>query len=140
MLTRRQRMILDAIRAAHAAGFHPSPARLAERIELGGRQAMRADVGRLIVDGEIVGVVDNSGSETTRASGVTPDGATEHTLRIEVREAGTIVRFYLDNAQVGADVTTNIPTGVLYALCGLRNNTASSVTMNTADWFGWREI
>ena len=56
MLTRRQRMILDAIRAAHAAGFHPSPARLAERIELGGRQAMRADVGRLIVDGEIVGV------------------------------------------------------------------------------------
>ena len=95
---------------------------------------------RVITTGEIVGVVDNSGSETTRASGVTPDGATEHTLRIEVREAGTIVRFYLDNAQVGADVTTNIPTGVLYALCGLRNNTASSVTMNTADWFGWREI
>jgi hypothetical protein len=95
---------------------------------------------RVITTGEIVGVVDNSGTETTRASGVTPDGATEHTLRIEVREAGTIVRFYLDNAQVGADVTTNIPTGVLYALCGLRNNTTSSVTMNTADWFGWREI
>ena len=61
MLTRRQRMILDAIRAAHAAGFHPSPARLAERIELGGRQAMRADVGRLIIDGEIVGVVEARG-------------------------------------------------------------------------------
>jgi len=66
MLTRRQRMILDAIRAAHAAGFHPSPARLAERIELGGRQAMRADVGRLIVDGEIVGVVEGRGSAPTQ--------------------------------------------------------------------------
>lgn len=59
-------MILDAIRAAHAAGFHPSPARLAERIELGGRQAMRADVGRLIVDGEIVGVVEGRGSAPTQ--------------------------------------------------------------------------
>jgi len=39
MLTRRQRMILDAIRAAHAAGFHPSPARLAERIELAAKLA-----------------------------------------------------------------------------------------------------
>jgi len=59
-------MILAAIRAAHAARFHSSPSRRAERIELGGRQAMRADVGRLIVDGEIVGVVEGRGSAPTQ--------------------------------------------------------------------------
>ena len=59
-------MILDEIRAAHAAGFHPSPAHLADRIGIGGRQAMRGDIGRLIVDGEIVGVTEARGSAATQ--------------------------------------------------------------------------
>ena len=62
MLTRRQRMILDEIRLAHAAGFHPSPVHLADRIGIGGRQAIRADIGRLIIDGDIVGVTEGRGS------------------------------------------------------------------------------
>ena len=66
MLTRRQRMILDEIRTAHAAGFHPSPLRLADRIGIGGRQAMRGDIGRLIIDGAIVGVVEGKGSAPTQ--------------------------------------------------------------------------
>lgn len=66
MLTRRQKMILDEIRTAHAAGFHPSPAHLADRIGIGGRQAMRGDIGRLIVDGAIVGVVEARGSAPTQ--------------------------------------------------------------------------
>lgn len=66
MLTRRQRMILDEIRTAHGAGFHPSPAHLADRIGIGGRQAMRGDIGRLIVDGDIVGVVEGRGSAPTQ--------------------------------------------------------------------------
>lgn len=66
MLTRRQRMILDEIRTAHVAGFHPSPAHLADRIGIGGRQAMRGDIGRLIIDGAIVGVTEGKGSAPAR--------------------------------------------------------------------------
>jgi len=95
---------------------------------------------RVLTTGNIFGVCDSGGTETTRDTGVTPDGSTEHTLRIEVRSAGTIVRFYLDDVQVGADVTTNIPTASLTACIGLQNNTTTDVTMRTSDAYCWREI
>lgn len=83
MLTRRQRMILDEIRTAHAAGFHPSPAHLADRIGIGGRQAMRGDIGRLIIDGAIVSVTEGRGSAPARyrlADCTCPDCSRQSTL------------------------------------------------------------
>jgi hypothetical protein len=87
--------------------------------------------------GNVVGVCDNGGTETTRDTGA--NGATELTLRIEVREGGTVVRFFKNGVQVGADVTTNIPTGALGAACGIANSTTADKRMQTYDLFGWRE-
>lgn len=95
---------------------------------------------RIAATGTIQGVCDNAGTETTRDSGITPDGATQHTLRIEVRSGGTIVRFYIDNAQIGADVTTNISASALYASCGIVTLTTAAKVMYTADWGGWMEV
>lgn len=84
--------------------------------------------------GNIVGVCDSGGTETTRDSGVT--GA--HNLRIEVRSGGAIVRFIVDDVQVGDDVTTNIPTGTLEISAGLTNGSAAVVRqMIVTDFFGW---
>lgn len=88
--------------------------------------------------GNIIGVCDNGGTETTRDTGAT--GATECTLRIEVREGGTIVRFYKDNVQVGADVTTNIPTAAGYVIAGVSTQAVASKTMTLWDFYGWREV
>lgn len=88
--------------------------------------------------GNIVGVCDNAGTETQRDSGAT--GATECTLRIEIRSGGTIVRFYRNNVQIGADVTTNIPTGTLYTIIGTLNGTAADRPMYAYDIYGWREV
>lgn len=95
---------------------------------------------RVLTTGNLVGVCDSGGTETTRDTGAV--GTTEMTLRIEVRSGGTIVRFYKDGTQVGADVTTNIPTPVANTAiaAGLINNTTTSVTMVTHDLFGWREV
>lgn len=86
--------------------------------------------------GNIFGVCDSGGTETTRDSGVT--GA--RSLRIEVRSGGTIVRFIVDNVQVGADVTTNIPTGVLEISAGITNGSGANVRrMAIVDLTGWIE-
>lgn len=93
---------------------------------------------RISGTGNIIGVCDSGGTETTRDTGAT--GATECTLRIEVRANGTIVRFYKNNAQIGADVTTNIPTSSALGLrCGIQANTAANKTMFVFDLYGWRE-
>jgi hypothetical protein len=92
---------------------------------------------RISDTGNIIGVCDSGGTETTRDSGAT--GATECTLRIEVRAGGTIVRFFRNNVQIGADVTTNIPTGSLFAVNGIRNSTTAEKVAYTYDLFGWRE-
>ena len=90
--------------------------------------------------GNIIGVCDNGGAETTRDSGITPDGATARTLRIEVRSGGTVVRFYVDNAQIGADVTVNIPAvGTHIAGCGITNTDNVDRNFDMAAWIGWRE-
>ncbi len=87
--------------------------------------------------GNVIGVCDNGGTESTRDTSAT--GATELTLRIEVRSGGTIVRFYKNNVQIGADVTTNIPAAVTRAVCGISTQTTAAKAMNVWDWYGWRE-
>jgi len=94
---------------------------------------------RVLTSGSIVGVCDSGGTETTRDTSVTPDGATVITLRVEVRSGGTVVRFYKDNVQVGADVTTNIPSGALIMAEGLENATTADKVMRTIDAAYWRE-
>lgn len=92
---------------------------------------------RVTNTGNVIGVCDSGGTETPRDSGGT--GATEATWRIEVRDGGTIVRFYKNNAQIGADVTTNIPTSSRSLVAGMRTNAAASKTWNCADLFSYME-
>ncbi len=87
--------------------------------------------------GNVIGVVDNAGTETTRDTSAT--GVTELTLRIEARSGGTIVRFYKNNVQIGADVTTNIPSGVMLSICGISTQTTALKSFTTWDFYGWRE-
>ncbi len=90
--------------------------------------------------GTLVAVCDSGGTETTRDTGFTPNGA-EQSLRIEVRSGGTIVRFYRNGTQVGADVTTNIMTGDGIVQVGMTNLlSASSSSMKVFDVFAWREV
>ena len=98
---------------------------------------------RVSATGTLQGVCDSAGTETTRDTSFTPDGTTEMTLRIEVRSGGTIVRFFRDNVQVGADVTTNIPASLAAVMvCGIDNGASGANRTITAtfDWFGWREV
>lgn len=95
---------------------------------------------RVTGTGNIIGVCDSAGVETTRDSGFVPVLTTRRVLRIEVRSGGTIVRFYVDGAQVGADVTTNIPTGQLYLSAGIRNTAAADKVMYLGDAVAYREV
>jgi hypothetical protein len=88
--------------------------------------------------GNVIGVCDNGASETTRDTGA--DGSTEMTLRIEVREGGTIVRFYKNDVQVGAEVTDNIYTSALDIAVGITNANSANVNMTTYDATYWREV
>ena len=66
MLTRRQREIVDLLTRCHAVGFHPSPAHLAGLIGIGGERAIRGELGRLIIAGEIDFVEAGSGNTPSR--------------------------------------------------------------------------
>ena len=66
MLTRRQREILDLLTRSHAVGFHPSPSHLSGLIGIGGEKAIRSELGRLIIEGEINGVEPGSGNAPAR--------------------------------------------------------------------------
>lgn len=88
--------------------------------------------------GNIVGVCDASGTESTRDSGAT--GAAECTLRIEVRSNGSIVRFYKDDVQIGTDVTTNIATNSMYVACGIVTATTADKILYTSELAYWREV
>lgn len=93
---------------------------------------------RVTDTGNVFGVCDSGGTETTRDCGFLP--TTEATYRIEIRDSGTVVRFYVNGVQVGADVTTNIPTGGLYTALGIINSTTVSRVMLVFDAFVWREV
>ena len=89
--------------------------------------------------GNVIGKVDSGGTETERDSSAT--GATECVLEVRVRSAGTIVRFFKDGVQVGADVTTNIPTtATMYAVCGIVNGTTADKVAYVHDLFFKREV
>lgn len=92
---------------------------------------------RVTGTGNVIGVCDSGGTETTRDTSA--NGATEMTLRIEVRSGGTIVRFYKNGSQVGADVTTNIPTAALVNMIGLRSGVAQTVQLNVFDAVAYQE-
>jgi hypothetical protein len=66
LLTRRQREILDLLTRCHAVAFHPSPAHLATLVGIGGERAIRTELGRLIIAGEIDRVEVGSGSAPNR--------------------------------------------------------------------------
>ena len=66
MLTRRQREILDLLTRCHAVAFHPSPSHLAGLIGIGGEKAIRSELGRLIIAGEIDRVEAGSGNAPSR--------------------------------------------------------------------------
>lgn len=93
---------------------------------------------RSVGTGNLTGVCDNAATETTRDTGAANQGA-YHDFRIEVRSGGTIVRFYLDGVQVGADVTTNIPAGSLYVAAGITNTTGAGKESYFFDVFWWEE-
>jgi len=96
---------------------------------------------RVTNNGNIIGVADSAGVETTRDSGLagSADPGTRYVLRI-VGAAGTI-KFYVNGAQVGADVTTNIPAAgtAPYFVLGLRAGATSAHYLPARDVFGkWR--
>lgn len=93
---------------------------------------------RIAGTGNLIGVCDSGGTETTRDSGA--NGNSEMLLRIEVRSGGTIVRFYKNGSQIGADVTTNIPTGQLSAILGIRSGVAQTALFNAWDACIYQEV
>ena len=66
MVTRRQREILDLLARCHAVDFHPSPAHLSRLVGIGGEKAIRSELGRLIMEGEVNGVEAGSGNTPAR--------------------------------------------------------------------------
>ncbi len=92
---------------------------------------------RKINTGNVFGVCDSGGTETTRDSTVAGGVAV---WRIDVRSGGTIVRFFRNGTQIGADVTTNVHQGVKYASCGLTCTVGSTQrTITIQDLNGWIE-
>lgn len=96
---------------------------------------------RVLTSGNIVGVSDSAGTETTRDTGAVPAGASVlTTLIVRISDGGTIVRFYQDGVQVGADVITNIPSVELMPLIGIANTTTADKLMYVVDAAYWREM
>lgn len=66
MVTRRQKEILDLLIRCHAVELHPSPAHLARLVGIGGEKAIRSELARLIIEGEVNGVEAGSGNTPAR--------------------------------------------------------------------------
>ena len=49
------------------------------------------------------------------------------------------MQFRNADAQVGTNVTTNIPTGTLGLVAGIENNTTTAVLLRCADLVAWQE-
>jgi hypothetical protein len=88
---------------------------------------------------EFVGVCDSAGVETVRSTG-TQVGAADHRLRIEISGNGTVVKFFFDGVQVGADVTTNIPTTTAMAIHVFNRSSTAGHAVHISDLFAWREV
>ena len=88
--------------------------------------------------GNLVGVCDNAGTESTVDEGSRKTGA--YTLRIEIRSGGTSVSFYVNNTIVGSAITTNIPSSsAMYASLHVAGNGSNTGTLHVGDVFAWKE-
>ena len=98
-------------------------------------------IGFRSIGGNIIGFTDAAGSETTRDSGVAANGSTVHTFRIEISGNGGTVKFYLDNSQVGDDVTATIPSSTVMQInIGVRGHSGTEGDIELANAFAWREV
>lgn len=66
MLTNRQRAIVDELRKGHSIDVHFSPREIAKRIGLFGDHAVRLEIGRMIIDGEVLAVIEARGIRPAR--------------------------------------------------------------------------
>lgn len=91
---------------------------------------------RITDNGNIIGVVDSGGTETARDSALAGSAApgTVYALRISGR-AGTI-KFFVNNAQIGANVTTNVPTGLVYPSWSILTSAAAQKAVDWRDMWG----
>ena len=90
-------------------------------------------------DNNFFGVVDDGGTETTRDTGVNQSGDTEHRFKIVVSGGGAKVQFYMNDSQVGTDVTTNIPSSSTMALGLMFGVISGAGSADGSDFFAWRE-
>jgi hypothetical protein len=88
--------------------------------------------------GNIFAFTDSGGTETTDDSGTAPS-ATERTLRIEIRSAGTTIEFFVDNASIGS-ISANIPTGQTFSINVAVKSTSGVKVSHIADIAAWREV
>ncbi len=80
-------------------------------------------------------VCRSSGTETTRDLGVAPSTAK---LGLEFQiSGGNSVQAYVNGAQTGAPITTNIPAGLASAAVRVDNRAATVTTGQTVRVFGW---
>jgi hypothetical protein len=93
---------------------------------------------RVTGTGNIFGYTDNAGTETTRDSSITPDGSTEHTLRIEITGGGTSIAFFVDDTKFLTSITTNIPAGTeLFLTCGQDTTSTVDTDAHFMDYYAW---
>ena len=94
---------------------------------------------RVIDTGNFFAFTDDGSTETTRDSGVAPSN-TERLLQINIRDAATVVSMFLDGTQIGADITTNIPTASNFQITmSIAMTGAGNRPIYPLSLVGWRE-
>ena len=93
---------------------------------------------RVAGTGNMFFVSDSGGTETTRDSGATKAGGW-HTFEVRSRSGGTILQGLIDNVQIGADITDNIPTGSLNIAAGVQTTDGSNKACYLVDLHYWEE-
>lgn len=91
--------------------------------------------------GNYIFKTDSGGTETTRDTGTAATDGAEHSFRIEISGGGGTVKAFFDNSQVGANITTNIPSSsTMRLLAGVKNASASpGRTLKLIDVVAWRD-
>jgi len=80
---------------------------------------------RVVGTGNLIGFVDNGGTETTVDSSVSPSGQV-HNLKVVISAGGGTVKFFRNGSQVGSDVTTNIPSSTSMMIMGGGGRTSNT--------------
>lgn len=92
---------------------------------------------RLSGTGNFIGVSDSGGTESTVDS--SNNDTSEHTLRVVISGGGATIKFFFDNAQVGSDVTTNIPGSTTLTLAiGVTGGDAADHSFFMSDFYAFR--